>query len=127
MEREYLQVGKKITIDGENWYSRDYYNDGCCGGCFYKNEKAFKENPDEVCYIPEYGFSNEHWTGDDEPTTKKIDGETFYRNIEGYTRRDLEKLVDGHVDCEGEPIEVEWFFDELLWMHPETRLDEIAY
>lgn len=128
MEREYLQVGKKATIDGEDWYSRDYHSDGGCFGNFYKSEKAFRENPDEICYIPEYGFTNEPCTDNYKPETKEIDGELFYNknDISGYTRRDLEALVEDEVDCEGDPIDVEWFFSELLWMFPETRLEEIA-
>ena len=127
MEHSYLKVGKKITIDGQDYYSRDYYDSGLSFGTFFKDEQAFNEDPDAVCYIPEYGFDNELGTGDDEPETKTIDGEKFYPIdlISGYTRKDLEALVEGEVDCEGEPIEVEWFFNELTWMCPETRLYEI--
>lgn len=123
MAQEYLQVGKKITIEGENYYSADYNGDCCSNGFIYKSEKAFKENPDEVCYIPEYAFVEASKDFPDDILC--IDGEK-YLPVGGYTRKDLEALIEGEVDCDGDPLDVEAFFNELLWAYPETYLNEIA-
>ena len=121
MAQEYLQVGKKITIEGENYYSADYNGDCCSNGFIYKSEKAFKENPDEVCYIPEHAFVEASKDFPDDILC--IDGEK-YLPVGGYTRKDLEALIEGEVDCDGDPLEA--FFNELLWAYPETYLNEIA-
>lgn len=119
MEREYHALaGKKITIDGETYYTNEYYShDGMSYGYVYKDEKAFKENPKEVCYIPEHGF--------DDAEEIEINGETYYR-VNGYTREDLEALVEGEIDEDGDAIDVEYFFDKLEWAFPETYLYEMA-
>ena len=123
MAQEYLQIGKKITIEGENYYSADYNCDCCSNGFIYKSEKAFKENPDEVCYIPEYAFVEASKDFPDDILC--IDGEK-YLPVGGYTRKDLEALIEGEVDCDGDPLDVEAFFNKLLWAYPETYLNEIA-
>lgn len=114
-------IGKKIIVDGETLYHPEYVDDGWTFGTIFKDEDAFKNNTDDVCYIPEAVFIYE------EPEPAEVfDGEEYYR-VNGYTRKDLEELVEGEVDKYGDPIDVEAFFESLMWCHPETRLDEIAY
>lgn len=111
-------AGKKVTIGEDTFYSNEYYSfDGLSYGYVYKNEQAFYENPDEVCYIPEYAFSD----------AEKIEhnGETYYL-VNGYTRKDLEALIDGEVDEDNEPINIEYFFQKLEWAYPETYLNEMV-
>lgn len=112
-------VGKKIVIDGETLYSPDFYYDGESFGTFFKDIVAFDNKRDEVCYIPEAHFA------DEEPAAI-IDGRKYYR-VDGYTRNDLEELVRDEVDEDNEPIDVDYFFQSLLWCCPETRLSEITY
>ena len=119
MEKEYRQmVGKKITINGETFYSQEYFSyDGLSYGYIFKDERAFYENPEEVCYIPEHAF--------DDAEEIVVNGEMFYA-VNGYTREDLEELIKNRVDEEGEPIDIEYFFDKLVWAYPETYLEEMA-
>ena len=118
MKENYLQVGNKITYEGETLYSSGYYDDGVSFGRIYKDEDAFYNHPDEVCYIPEVYFDyNNHITIN----------EVEYISSERYTRKDLEELIDGVLDEDGDPIDIESFFDSLTWCCPETRLNEIAF
>lgn len=111
-------AGKKVTVNGETFYSQEYYSfDGMEYGYVYKNEQAFYENPDEVCYIPEYEFNDAYWID--------VNGERYYV-VNGYTRKDLEKLVKDKVDEDDEPINVEYFFQRLNWAYPETYLNEMT-
>ena len=72
MDKDYSHMaGKHIVIDGVNYFSNEYFGDGLSNGYVYKNEQAFCENPDEVCYIPEAAFS------DATPVT--IDGVDYYK------------------------------------------------
>lgn len=122
MERELQQAGKCIVKDGKTYYTNEYFSiDGCGYGYVYKSEKAFKEDPKAVCYIPEYGF------GDEEPVM--IDGEQCFsaEQVSAYTREMLEALVGEHKDCDtDEPINLEYFFWKLEWAFPETYLLEMA-
>lgn len=118
MEKYYEIAGKKATQDGQAFYQNEYYSfDGLSYGYIFKDEKAFKENPKEVCYIPEHAF--------DDAEEVIIDGETYYA-VDGYTRESLEELIKGEVDEEGEPIEIEDFFNILEWAYPETYINEMV-
>lgn len=124
-KKDYATFGEKRVIDGKTYYSQGYYDDGLCFGCIYKNEEAFYENKDEVCYIPEGAFE------DVEPI--EVDGERFYPEDEigGYTRKDLEDMIvddEGEpiLDDEDEPIDIEYFFQTLNWCYPCTRIFEMA-
>lgn len=120
MKRGYRQMaGKKITINGETFYSQEYFSfDGLSYGMIFKDERAFYENPDEVCYIPEHAF--------DDAEEIVVNDETFYA-VDGYTRENLEELIKNEVDEDGEPIDIEYFFNRLVWACPETYLEEMAY
>ncbi len=119
METKYSHMaGKKITIDGDIYYSNAYFFNGAEYGGIFKDEKAFKEDPKAVCYIPEHAF--------DDAEGIEVDGETYY-DVTGYTREDLENLIEGETDEEGDPIDIEHFFYNLLWAYPETYLSEITY
>lgn len=110
---EYEIIGEKRVINGETYYKPGYLDMGCNYGHVYKNEQAFKENPDEVCYIAEGAFK------DAEPTI--IDGEKFYHEDEvgGDTRKTLEELCEPN-----DPWDVEELFQELVWTFPSTLILE---
>lgn len=120
-EEKYLLIGQKIVHEGKTLYAPEYYDDGLTDGFFYKDEKAFNEDRNAVCYIPEAYF-------DDELPTVIIDDVAFF-DIEsyGYTRDSLERLLEGEEDDEGNPISVNSFFCGLLWACPETYLNELTY
>jgi len=109
-------IGKKIIHNGETYYSPDILVDGY----IYKDEDAFKNRPNEVCYIPEYSFN------DVEPIN--INGEDFYLAdaLDTFTRNDLEKLLQGETDEYGDAIDIESFFSSLEWAYPETYLLELV-
>ena len=112
-------IGKKIAFKGETLYSPGYYDDGLAFGTVFKDEDAFKKRPDDVCYIPEHAF-------DDMEAVMKVGDDDFYR-VDGYTRKDLELLIQDEVDWDGDPIDIEYFFFSLIWCYPETRLIEMTY
>ena len=122
---EYNNAGNKIAINGVNYYSRESYSNGFEYGYVYKNEQAFHNDPDEVCYIPEHAF--------DDVIPIDVDGVDYYCEelLDYYTRRDLERMLlddDGKpfLDEDGDPIDVESFFNSLFWCYPSTRLNEIC-
>lgn len=51
---EVYPAGFKVYDDNDNLIG--YEGNHCGEGFVYKNEDAFKNNPDEICYIHEYGF-----------------------------------------------------------------------
>ena len=120
MKKEYQNVGEKRIINGETFYSQGTATDGMEYGYVYKNEQAFYEQPDEICYIPEHAF--------DDIDFCEMNGEKFYRaeEVDGYTRRQLEELIANEIDEDGEPINIEYFFQSLYWCYPETKLNEIC-
>lgn len=109
-------IGNKVTIDGEIWYSQGHCSDGFEYGYVFKDEEAFNNHTDDVCYIPEHAF--------DDADMQIIDGEKFYL-VGGYTRKDLEELTEDVTDEDGELLDIEYFFHSLYWCYPETRLNEI--
>jgi len=112
-------VGKKIVIDGETLYSPEYHDDGLTYGYVFKDYDAFQNSPDDVCYIPEHAF-------DDETPIVSSEGNDYYR-VDGYTRKDLERLIAHEIDEDEEPIDIDYFFGSLMWCYPETRLAEMTY
>jgi hypothetical protein len=76
-------------------------------GFIYKNEDAFANHPEHVCYVPEYGFDE----------TEYVDEESN----NAYTYNDLLSLCDGNKElCKN-------MFAELSWEFPETWLTEYNY
>ena len=122
---DYTIIGEKKIVDGRTLYSKGYYSDGLSFGQIFKDEKAFREDRDAVCYIPEYGF-------DSEAKPIIIDGVEYYDedDVSGYTRTDLEELLTdendnpAYEDEDGGKLDIESFFQTLKWAFPETYLYE---
>lgn len=112
-------IGNKITIEGVNYYRFDYYSNGGDYGTVFKDDDAFYNHPEEICYIPEHGIPYDY-----DPI--EIEGELYYpeNKIAGYTRLQLEHMLEDYVDDEGNKINVEDFYQNLVWECPETRLTE---
>lgn len=120
-DNKYLLIGQKTVHDGKTLYAPGFYEDDINCGDFFKDAKAFHEDRNAVCYIPDSFFA-------DELAAAYVDGVAFFDvGVYGYTRAQLERLVDGKVDEEGVPIKVEDFFGELLWQCPEVKLEEWTY
>ena len=118
-DKKYLLIGQKLVHGGKTLYAPEYYDDGITDGDFFKDEKAFHEDRDAVCYIPESYFV-------DELAAAYVDDVAFFDvGAYGYTRAQLERLIEGKVDEEGNPISVEAFFGGLSWQCPEVYLTEI--
>lgn len=121
----YILIGEKTVLDGKTLFSPGYYSDGLTFGHIFKNEKAFREDRNAVCYIPEYGFDE-----DAEPVV--IDGVEYYDedDVLSYTRADLEAMItddNGNLvyeDEDGRELDIECFFQSLKWACPETYLYE---
>ena len=122
MERELQQAGRCIVKDGRTYFTNEYLSiDGCGYGYVYKNERAFKEDPKAVCYIPEHAF--------DDVETVTIDGEEYYpaEALDTYSREELERMIEGETDADtDEPIDIEYFFWKLEWAYPSTYLMEMV-
>lgn len=118
-------AGWKMETEDEIYYFGEYGRFGCyCNdGVVYKDVNAFKSG-EGVCYIPEYGFSNDRVNGSTlfefrakEAVASDLEGNSYIAT-EGYAREDLEDL------CRGTNFDVEDFFEHLDWMYPETLMDE---
>ncbi len=118
---DYKTIGKKLELKGRTLYAPDFYNDGLTFGTIFKDEKAFREDKNAVCYIPEHAF--------DDAETVMVDGEKYY-DAEGYTRADLEAMIvddngnPTYQDEDGDKLDIEYFFSILCWAYPETYLNE---
>ena len=103
MERELQQAGRCIVKDGRTYFTNEYLSiDGLGYGYVYKSEKAFKEDPKAVCYIPEHAFD------DVEPV--EIDGEQCYpaEALDMYSREMLERMIEDETDFDtDEPIDLD--------------------
>ena len=81
-------------------------------GICYKDERAFNEDENVICYIPEGG----------------IDDDNFYERKYAYSSSCLHDLVDKHVLRHGLSNSVdqltEELFNELDWQFPETIIDQ---
>ena len=116
----YILIGKKIVLDGETLFAPEYHSDGSNFGTIFKDEKAFCNDPNAVCYIPEVIF--------EDAEKVVINGVDFYY-VDGYTRAELEAMItdDGrpvYQDEDGDKLDIEHFFHSLLWAMPETYLNE---
>ena len=77
-------------------------------GMVYKNEDAYYNRPDEICYVPEYGFPE-----DSSEYCGKIE------EVSGYSRNDLMELCNGNRQlCDA-------VFQCVDWQDPSTWLSEI--
>lgn len=118
MDKEYLLIGEKMSVNGDVLFRPGYYTNSMDFGTIYKDENAFYNEPDEVCYIPEGCFDKE--------SVVFVGKERWYQTL-GWSRRDLEWLIDGSVDEDGDPIDIESFFNSLTWCYPDTKLCEIEF
>lgn len=109
----YEMFGKKEKYKGKWLYSGGWYNDGMAYGTIYKNYSAFYEpwrykNPNEIVYIPEYGFPDDR--------TKRVSEDELQSS---YTRQALVALTNSEAIA-GE------LFDMLAWQHPESLWNELC-
>ena len=117
-EKDYLMIGERILIGDREYFSPDYWNDGLSYGTFFKDERAFVERPDSVCYVPESHFEDR-----DPIFIRKRD---FYC-VDGYSRNQLQDLIVSWSDFYGGTCDIRYLFDSLTWMSPDTRLNEMFY
>lgn len=107
MAKEYLKVGEKKRIDGTLMFKPDEYSDGLVDGCIFKDEEAYENDWNAVCYIPEHAFDH-----------CEKDSEGFYE-VTGYTHNDLLDMCYGNR---------EWcdylFQSKCLWAYPDTYMTE---
>ena len=117
MKRVEVDYGAKIEHNGKTCYQQGWNGEGYV----FKDEQAFLNNTDDICYIPEHAF--------DDAKEVEIEGETYYEieRENAYTRKDLEELIKGVEDYEGNPWDIETFFSMLMWEFPETRISESGY
>ena len=114
MNKVTVNYGAKIERNGKT-----YYQQGSNGeGYVFKDEQAFLNNTDDICYIPEHAF--------DDAKEVEIEGETYYEieRENAYTRKDLEEVIKEAEDYEDNPWDVEDFFRALMWEFPETLIAE---
>lgn len=109
----YEMFGKKEKYKGQWLYSGEWYDDGMAYGTIYKNYSAFYKprrykNPNEIVYIPEYGFPGEK--------SKRV---TKNELNSSYTRQAL-------IDLTGSEAIAEELFDMLAWQHPESLWNELC-
>ena len=112
-EQRYSKFGKKEKYKGQWRYSGDWYSDGMAYGTIYKNYSAFYEpwrykNPNEIVYIPEYGFPEER--------TERVTEDELQSS---YTRQAL-------IDLTGSEAIAGELFNMLAWQHPESLWDELC-
>lgn len=106
--KEYLKVGESKIVDGETLVKLGYYDDGLSYGEIFKDEEAYDNDWDAICYVPEYGFD------ECEPDT---DG--FYETFDGYSHNDLLKLCNGNRElCDY------LFHSQCVWAYPSTYIEE---
>jgi hypothetical protein len=98
-------MGYKLIGDIEDGVIHAGYS---ANGAVFKSEEAYLHYPDEICYVPEYGFPEN--TG---PYKGAVE------DVEGYTHHDLLKL------CDGDEKLCDAMFSLLDWQFPETWLNEI--
>ena len=84
------------------------------GGICYKDERAFHEDEEAICYIPYGGITNDN----------------DYTEKHSYSRLDLYDLVKAYADRAGGLTHVDQMtddlFDALNWQFPESIIDQWA-
>lgn len=111
MNTEYLKVGEAKIVNGEVCIKPDYFDDGLTYGTIFKDEEAYDNDWNAVCYVPEYGFEK-----------ASIDDEGLFQEFDGYTHNDLLELCMGNR---------EWcdylFHSRCKWAYPSTYIEEEDY
>ena len=96
-----IEIGKKIETREGIFYELEYNGEGN----IYKNEDAFLNRPDEVCYVPEYAAEgHKDWR--------------VPQNENCFTHNSLLAL------CKGNEEVCQDLFYSLEWTYPATLLDE---
>lgn len=97
-----IEIGNRIETPEGVFYELEYGGEGN----IYKNEDAFLNRPDEVCYIPEYAAEDrEDWR-----VPESSDG--------CFTHNSLLALCKGNAEvCQD-------LFYSLEWTYPTTLLEE---
>jgi hypothetical protein len=104
-QKQWVMVGKHLkNEDGEDYYVLDYTEQGMA----YKDEDAFWNRPDEVCYVPEACIEQ----NDDGTWSEPI-------AYQGYTGKDILDLCYGNFEL------AHIVFDTVDWQCPETYLNEL--
>ena len=84
-KEEVYPAGFKVYDDNNNLVG--YEPDNCGEGCVYKDEDAFLNHPDEICYISEHAFDDVE--GDYMAVEEaKVEGET-HKTIAQQVRDEL--------------------------------------
>lgn len=96
-----IAIGQKVETPEGVFYELDYNGEGC----IYKNEDAFLNHPDEVCYVPEYA-AEDH------------EGRRVPQTGDCYTRNSLLALCNGNEEVCND------LFYSLEWTYPTTLLEE---
>ena len=100
--RTMIEIGKRIETPKGVSYELEYSGEGY----IYKNEDAFLNRPDDVCYVPEYAAEDrEGWRV---PQNKDC----------CFTHNSLLAL------CKGNEEVCQDLFYSLEWTYPATLLDE---
>ena len=97
-----IEIGNRIETPEGVFYELEYGGEGN----IYKNEDAFLNRPDEVCYVPEYAAEDrEDWR-----VSESSDG--------CFTHNSLLAL------CKGNEEVCQDLFYSLEWTYPTTLLEE---
>lgn len=97
-----IEIGKRIETPEGVFYELEYGGEGN----IYKNEDAFLNRPDEVCYVPEYAAEDR-------------EGWRVPENSDGcFTHSSLLAL------CKGNEEVCQDLFYSLEWTYPTTLLEE---
>ena len=101
-EKRQEEIGNRIETPEGVFYELEYGGEGN----IYKNEDAFLNRPDEVCYVPEYAAEDrEDWR-----VSESSDG--------CFTHNSLLAL------CKGNEEVCQDLFYSLEWTYPTTLLEE---
>ena len=124
LKKEEVSVGEKWVLDGAN--AVVYIAGVSEQGTIYKDVSAYENGFDEVCYIPEYGFSDyidelEWAVHDYEMGNSSLEKlcKTISSVSVGYTHRDFLNL------CNNQEEVASVVFDTVDWQYPETYFDEM--
>lgn len=96
-----IEIGKRIKTSEGVSYELEYGGEGY----IYKNEDAFLNRPDAVCYIPEYAADG-------------CEGWRVPQNEDCFTHNSLLAL------CKGNEEVCRDLFYSLEWTYPSTLLEE---
>lgn len=112
-----------------------HFTTSTMNGEVYKNEKAFEEKTDQVCYISEYGLRDleeaDHEMTDEEIISKGI-GESYWSILEQCQEKieemkeDAEEFEELYGELNAEHL-AQMAFEICDWQYVSTYLAEIDY